>query len=72
VLPKVTVRYGDAIRWAKRGDSTRDDQQAVADQILGRIRTLYTELDAKGRREVAQADRAKRQTATSSQQPASS
>ena len=72
VLPKVTVRYGDAIRWAKRDDSTREDQQAVADQILGRIKSLYTELDAKGRREVAQADRAKRHSATRSQQPASS
>ena len=44
-FPKVRVRYGDAIRWPRVPDSTRDQQQAVADEIFGRIKTLYASLD---------------------------
>ncbi|MBA3407885.1 MAG: 1-acyl-sn-glycerol-3-phosphate acyltransferase [Solirubrobacterales bacterium] len=41
-FPKVRVRYGDAIRWPQTPDPTRDQQQAVADAIFARIRTLYS------------------------------
>jgi len=44
-FPKVMVKYGDAVRWPQTGDPTRDQQQAVADEILARIRTLYATLD---------------------------
>ena len=44
-FPKVRVRYGDAIRWPRVPDATRDQQQAVADEIFGRIKTLYASLD---------------------------
>ena len=40
------VRYGDAIRWDRRSsDPTRDQQQAVANEIFARIKTLYAALD---------------------------
>ena len=44
-FPKVRVRYGDAIRWPRTPDATREQQQAVADEIFARIRTLYSALD---------------------------
>ena len=66
-FPKVTVRYGDPIIWDKVEDPTREQQQAVADEILTEIRALYAELDAEGRagvvrrvRELRRAERAGR------------
>ncbi len=44
-FPKVSVRYGDVIRWPRVEDATRDQQQAVANEIFGRIRTLYATLE---------------------------
>ena len=44
-FPKVRVRYGDAIRWPRLEDPTRDQQQAVANEIFARIKTLYATLD---------------------------
>jgi len=43
-FPKVTVRYGDAIRWPQVEDPTRDQQQAVANEIFARIKALYAQL----------------------------
>jgi 1-acyl-sn-glycerol-3-phosphate acyltransferase len=43
-FPKVTVRYGDAIRWPQVEDPTRDQQQAAANEIFTRIKALYAEL----------------------------
>ena len=48
-FPKVTVRYGDPIVFDRVEDPTREQQQAVADEILSEIRALYAELDAEGR-----------------------
>jgi 1-acyl-sn-glycerol-3-phosphate acyltransferase len=44
-FPKVRVRYGDAIRWPQVTDPTRDQQQAVANDIFARIKTLYASLE---------------------------
>lgn len=44
-FPKVSVKYGDVVRWPQVDDPTRDQQQAVANEIFGRIRTLYASLD---------------------------
>ena len=49
-FPKVTIQYGEAIRWEQIVDPTREQQQAVADQILTEIRALYAGLDEYGRR----------------------
>ena len=44
-FPKVDVRFGDAIRWPHTSDPARDQQQAVADAIFARIKSLYASLD---------------------------
>ena len=49
-FPKVTVQYGDAIRYEQVSDPTRDQQQVVADEIFAEIKTLYAGLDALGRK----------------------
>jgi 1-acyl-sn-glycerol-3-phosphate acyltransferase len=48
-FPKVTVLYGDPIRWERVPDATRDQQQQVANEIYTEIRGLYAQLDAVGR-----------------------
>jgi 1-acyl-sn-glycerol-3-phosphate acyltransferase len=49
-FPKVTIQYGDAIRWEPIENPTREQQQAVADQILAEIRGLYAGLEQHGRK----------------------
>ena len=48
-FPKVTVQYGEPFRYERVEEPTRDQQQAVADEILDEIRSLYEGLDAVGR-----------------------
>jgi 1-acyl-sn-glycerol-3-phosphate acyltransferase len=43
-FPKIRVRYGDAIRWPRVSEPTREQQQAVANEIFARIRALYASL----------------------------
>ena len=40
-FPKVTVQYGDPIRYAVVENSTREQQQAVAEEIFAEVRGLY-------------------------------
>jgi 1-acyl-sn-glycerol-3-phosphate acyltransferase len=49
-FPKITVQYGDAMRWERIDEPTREQQQAVADQILIEIRGLYAGLEEHGRK----------------------
>jgi 1-acyl-sn-glycerol-3-phosphate acyltransferase len=51
-FPKVTVQYGEAICWDRVEHPTREQQQAVADQVLLEIRALYAGLEREGRRGV--------------------
>jgi 1-acyl-sn-glycerol-3-phosphate acyltransferase len=51
-FPKVTIQYGEAIRWERIENPTREQQQAVADQILVEIRRLYAALEEHGRKGV--------------------
>jgi 1-acyl-sn-glycerol-3-phosphate acyltransferase len=51
-FPKVTVLYGDPIRWERIADPTREQQQEVADAIFAEVRKLYAHLEALGRRGV--------------------
>ena len=48
-FPKVTILYGDPIRWDPIEDPTRDQQQEVANAIFTEFRALYDQLDAVGR-----------------------
>jgi 1-acyl-sn-glycerol-3-phosphate acyltransferase len=59
-FPKVTVQYGEPIRFERVEEPTREQQQAVADRILAEIRTLYGELERTGRRGMVQRIRAQR------------
>jgi 1-acyl-sn-glycerol-3-phosphate acyltransferase len=62
-FPKVTVLYGDAIRWERTHDPTRDQQQAVADEVFARIKTLYAPLAERGPAAVARERRRARRDA---------
>src|SRR5918993_109419 len=44
-FPKVDVAYGDVIQWDRITEPTPDQQQAVANEIFSRVKTLYTGLD---------------------------
>jgi 1-acyl-sn-glycerol-3-phosphate acyltransferase len=48
-FPKVTVLYGDPIRWERVDDPTRDQQQQVANEIFAEVRKLYAQLESVGR-----------------------
>ena len=49
-FPKVTIQYGEAMRWEPIENPTREQQQAVADQVLVEIRRLYAGLEEHGRK----------------------
>jgi 1-acyl-sn-glycerol-3-phosphate acyltransferase len=49
-FPRVTVQYGEPIRWEAIAQPTREQQQQVADEILVEIRELYAGLEAHGRK----------------------
>lgn len=59
-FPRVTVQYGEPIRWEKIEHPTREQQQEVADQILVEIRKLYAGLEAHGRKGILRRLRAER------------
>ncbi len=61
-FPKVTIQYGDAIRWEPIEDPTREQQQAVADQVLAEIRQLYAGLEEHGRKGVIRSLRQQRRS----------
>src|SRR3954468_11952240 len=48
-FPKVTVLYGEPFRYERVAEPTRNQQQAVADDILETIRELYGRLETEGR-----------------------
>jgi 1-acyl-sn-glycerol-3-phosphate acyltransferase len=62
-FPKVTILYGDPIRWAPVAEPTREQQQEVADQIFAEIKALYAQLEADGRKGVIKRMRALRREA---------
>jgi 1-acyl-sn-glycerol-3-phosphate acyltransferase len=62
-FPKVTVQYGDAIRWERTENPTRAQQQGVADEVLAEIRKLYAGLEEHGRRGVLRRVREQRRAA---------
>ncbi|ADB50007.1 phospholipid/glycerol acyltransferase [Conexibacter woesei DSM 14684] len=62
-FPKVTILYGEPMRWEQIDRPTREQQQEVADAILGEIKTLYGELEQYGPKGVAERVRAERRAA---------
>lgn len=61
-FPRITVHYGRPMRWEPVVNPTRSQQQAVSDEVFAVIRAMYEELDAKGRRAVRRAERARRKS----------
>jgi 1-acyl-sn-glycerol-3-phosphate acyltransferase len=59
-FPRVTIQYGEPMRWERVEDPTREQQQAVADAILSEIRSLYAGLAQYGRRGIRRHLRAQR------------
>jgi 1-acyl-sn-glycerol-3-phosphate acyltransferase len=64
-FPKITVQYGEPLRWERVAEPTREQQQAVADEILTEIRHLYAGLEEHGRKGVLRRVRAERRAARS-------
>ena len=62
-FPKVTVLYGDPIRWERVDEPTREQQQVVANEIFAEVRKLYAQLEADGRKGVLKRMRALRREA---------
>jgi len=62
-FPKTTIQYGEPIRWEPIENSTREQQQAVADEILVEIRRLYAGLEQHGRRGILRRLREQRRAA---------
>lgn len=59
-FPKVTVQYGDPIRWEPVERPTRHQQMTVAEEIFGEIKVLHAGLESLGRRGVLQRVREQR------------
>ncbi len=62
-FPKVTVQYGDPVRFERLENPTAAQQQAVADEVLGRIKDLYAGLEQHGRKGVLERLRRERRAA---------
>ena len=63
-FPKVTVQYGDPIRFEQVESPTREQAQAAADAVFAEIKTLHTALrEANGRRNAIAAARSARRSA---------
>jgi len=62
-FPKVTVQYGEPIRFEKVEDPTRDQAQAAAEVIFERIEGLFYGLQENGRKRTVRAARAARRAA---------
>jgi len=56
-FPRVTVQYGQPLRFEQIEQATREQQQEAAHVILERIRTMHTELGRLGHRGALRAAR---------------
>jgi 1-acyl-sn-glycerol-3-phosphate acyltransferase len=61
-FPRVTVHYGEPMRFSPIERPTREQEQAVADEVLLEIRRLYAGLQEHGRKGVRSRLRAERGT----------
>jgi 1-acyl-sn-glycerol-3-phosphate acyltransferase len=59
-FPKVTIQFGDPIRYEVVQSPTRDQQMAVAEEVFGEIKVLYSGLETLGRKGVLERVRAQR------------
>jgi 1-acyl-sn-glycerol-3-phosphate acyltransferase len=72
-FPKVSVQFGDPIRFDQVDEPTREQSQAASEQIFARIRGLWQGLRENGRSATVKAARAARRAAEAAgRRPASS
>ena len=73
-FPKVTVQYGDPVRFERVEEPTREQSQAAADLIFERVQHLYYGLQKSGRRGAIRAARqaAREAAAGAARRPAAS
>jgi 1-acyl-sn-glycerol-3-phosphate acyltransferase len=69
-FPKVTVQFAEPMRFEVEPSPSRERQLEVATQIFERVQEMYTALDEKGRRGVAEALREGIESRTEQQVPA--
>jgi 1-acyl-sn-glycerol-3-phosphate acyltransferase len=62
-FPKVTLQYGDPLRFEKVDDPTREQAQAAADVIFERVKELYYGLQQEGRKGAVRSARRARRAA---------
>jgi 1-acyl-sn-glycerol-3-phosphate acyltransferase len=62
-FPKVTVQYGDPIRFDQVEEPSRDQAQAASEVVFAAIETLYYGLQENGRKKAVKAARAARDAA---------
>lgn len=62
-FPKVTVLYGEPMRWQQIDNPTREQQQEVADAVLSEIKALYAQIEQLGPAGVARRAREERRAA---------
>jgi 1-acyl-sn-glycerol-3-phosphate acyltransferase len=62
-FPKVTVQFGDPVRFERVASPTREQAQAASEVVFEEVRTLYSRLRSEGRRRVVKAARAARRAA---------
>jgi 1-acyl-sn-glycerol-3-phosphate acyltransferase len=53
-FPKVTVQYGEPMRFPKEANASRERQQEVADAVFEQIKALHAGLEQHGRKGIAQ------------------
>lgn len=67
-FPKVTVQYGQPLKFEVVADTTRDQQQEAADEIFARLHELHGELQQRGHRGARRAARETNVGATKQQE----
>ena len=56
-FPKVTVQFGEPVRFEQLSDPTRDQAQAASEVVFDRVREIHGRLCTDGRREAVRAAR---------------
>jgi 1-acyl-sn-glycerol-3-phosphate acyltransferase len=62
-FPKVTLQYGEPIRFERVENPTKEQAQAASEVVFGEVRRMHEALRRDGRRQVVKAARAARRTA---------
>jgi 1-acyl-sn-glycerol-3-phosphate acyltransferase len=63
-FPKVTILFGEPVTFPAEAGAPRERHQEVADEIFGRVKDLYAQLDRDGRKGVVRRERSQRRAAT--------